>query len=293
LVINNGGTHPPSSNTQTFTTYNFVVGNTYDFDLFYCERHTPGAAFSIWTNIYFGEPSTYQLTTVVPSTTLPPNAPPANFSYVPLPVTFHDFKFSLANFANGSNPDFQNLKGIDNFIVTDNLSPDWWLPVYYYPYGVSATTHGPASFNQWYTAGWIINGITLYLTLNASNVWVYDNPAFFLLDGQGWGNQGQDINGVSHNFAFCLTAHATFTYTGIEWFELASDDDAFLYINGELLIEQGGTHSATYSDVTLSPYAIGEILDFDLFYCERHTPGASLHLATNAFLGPATCQWNY
>jgi len=295
LVLNNGGTHNATATTLSFTSWGLTVNSTYDFDLFYCERHTPGATLSISTNIYFGTVVNYNLTEQVPTTTVTAGTPPTAVSYIPLYPTFHDFKFSATGkkFVNGSNPDFQSLTGVDPNIVSPWLGADG-KPVYRNTYSLTATTHGEQPFVQWFNQGWIIDGIVLYLTLNASNIWVYDNPSFFLIDGQGWGNQGEDLNNVSHNFAFCLELHETFTYTGVEWVSVASDDDTFLYINGQLVINQGGTHAATYTwvDLTTLGLTLGATTDFDLFYCERHTPGAAFHLATNAYLGPATCQWN-
>jgi len=51
LVIDLGGVHGPESQAVSLDTLGLTVGNTYDFDLFFAERHTSGSDIRIDTSI--------------------------------------------------------------------------------------------------------------------------------------------------------------------------------------------------------------------------------------------------
>jgi fibro-slime domain-containing protein len=51
LVIDLGGVHAALSDSVDVTTLGLTLGNTYDFDLFFAERHTTASNFRIDTSI--------------------------------------------------------------------------------------------------------------------------------------------------------------------------------------------------------------------------------------------------
>ena len=76
-------------------------------------------------------------------------------------------------------------------------------------------------------------------------------------------------------------------------FSFIGDDDVYFFINGELVCEIGGTHSAADSAVSLNGKVAqelgledGDICTFDMYLAERHTNGINLNLKTNIEMMP-------
>lgn len=191
-----------------------------------------------------------------------------------------------------SHPDFQYRIGTDRGIVTDTIGPDR-KPVYAYPPGESSpTTNGVESFDQWYRD---VEGVNLTTDLDLTLTRVQDDPAvyrfddgtFFPIDNQLFGNEGQ-----SHNYWFTFEVHAQFTYQGGEVFTFRGDDDVWVYINDELVIDLGGVHGAQTASVDLDAVAAsigiapGNDYAFDLFFAERHTSASSFRMGQRATCTP-------
>jgi len=51
LAVDLGGVHPAVSGSVSLDSLSLTVGNTYDFDLFFAERHTTQSNFRIDTSI--------------------------------------------------------------------------------------------------------------------------------------------------------------------------------------------------------------------------------------------------
>jgi len=89
-----------------------------------------------------------------------------------------------------------------------------------------------------------------------------------------------------------LTFTGSFNYTANEWFSISSDDDSWLFVNNQLVIDQGGIHNPTTAVVNLAPLetqlglVVGQPFNFSLFYAERHVPGADFAFATNIGVPP-------
>lgn len=111
-----------------------------------------------------------------------------------------------------------------------------------------------------------------------------DHQQFFWLDGRGF---GEEPEGKNHNFAFSMELHHEFTYHGGEFFEFYGDDDAWVFINGKLVLDLGGLQSEVHGKVDLDQMADklvmtkGRKYSFDFFYTERHTPQSNCVITTN------------
>jgi len=182
-------------------------------------------------------------------------------------------------------PDFEDftsetgLKGI----VEATLGPDM-KPVYAAD-GPTAQTSGPANYAQWYNNTPDTNiafAVDLLLTEVTPGQFSFESDAFFPVDDQGWGNQGQP-----HNFHFTTEIHTIFNYQGGEVFTFIGDDDLWLFINGQLAIDLGGVHPELSATVDLDAeadtlgIAIGGAYAMDIFHAERHTVDSNFRIDTS------------
>jgi len=103
-----------------------------------------------------------------------------------------------ARFSSRSHPDFEKTIADDRGLVAVDLGSDS-KPVYA-PAGGTVTVSGKASFDQWYRD---VAGINMHfeqplpLTQNPPGTYIFDNQAFFPLDGKGFPETF-----FGHNFHF-------------------------------------------------------------------------------------------
>jgi len=70
-------------------------------------------------------------------------------------------------------------------------------------------------------------------------------------------------------------------------FKLGSDDDSWVFVDGSLVVDNGGVKPVVDAPYTVTKLAAGSHT-FDVFYADRHGAGANLHLSTAFPLVPRT-----
>jgi fibro-slime domain-containing protein len=205
-------------------------------------------------------------------------APAATQASITLTTTLRDF--------NASHPDFEAVVATDQGFVGTTIGADR-KPVYVGGAG-TPTTSGAANFNQWYNDVAGINlsmPYDLVLTDIGGGVYQYQNSSFFPVDGQLLGNEGR-----AHNYHFTLELHSQFTYQAGQMFSFSGDDDVFVFIDDELVIDLGGVHPVQSASVNLDTLGLtaGQDYAFDLFFAERHTTESNFKMQTSVVLEQPT-----
>ncbi len=112
------------------------------------------------------------------------------------------------------------------------------------------------------------------------------------------------------NYGYTMVSNGEFVYQENEnlYFEFEGDDDVYLFLNGELVLDLGGGHSVSSCRFNVNDYVKwakkvladptsytdaqvaranalnlddGEIASFDFYYMERHGYGANMRILTN------------
>lgn len=204
----------------------------------------------------------------------------------PLPIT----GTMIANYFTvtaGGAGDFQTYccGDVRSDLVQSTLGPNG-LPVY------NTASVGPQTMTgydsvtkelQWWTPGVTNGGDTVAATGSVLVGFPYSNGALFPANGAGSDNSSgfQTVH-----FASSLNLGATYDVT----FSVAADDDAFLFIGGQLFTGVGGVHAKTSAPTVTKRFGPGSYA-FDLFFADRHTTDSSLDISGTIAPVPEPATW--
>lgn len=182
-----------------------------------------------------------------------------------------------------ANPDVErSIDGVQTGLVDPTLGPDG-LPVR----SAFSLTFSPTSSNhindvnaaneiQWWTPSATVKPDLGYPSTvsipfdQESNLF----PSGFNFNGGDAGYLSAHLSGT-----FDTPAGGTITVT------TGSDDDLWLYIDGNLLVDNGGVHAFATTPTTSAPLSDGTHT-IDVFFADRHTVQAGLEINADITLDP-------
>lgn len=121
---------------------------------------------------------------------------------------------------------------------------------------------------------------TVRLVRDSAGVYWYINDDYRPINGMLFGNEGKAVN---YHFTVAIDASFTYAADAGQWFEIRCTDDAYLFINGRLVLDLGGYgyNKVMYIDMDRLGLPDGETAQLQLFHAQRQQGLAIFRLRTN------------
>ncbi len=149
------------------------------------------------------------------------------------------------------------------------------------------------NFSQWFRDVRGVNSsqpLTMTLNRSSNGTYVFDDKTdpvfdtlggFFPINGELYGN----YSNTNKNFHFTFELQTEFTYRAGEGltFTFIGDDDVWVFIDGKLVIDIGGVHSAVSQTIELDRLnwlQDGRSYTLSFFFAERHTTQSNFRIET-------------
>lgn len=192
----------------------------------------------------------------------------------------------------GDHPDFQpdDCMGVTTGMVEKRLGKNG-KPV---PTDIScASDH----LSDWFLPETLTGGYTnemcfnLSLKKNEEGLFQFDTTDFYPADDFLYLDPDQKIenpnnsngDGQSHNYYFTMELGAEFEYVPGQTFYFRGDDDVWVFIDSQLVVDIGGVHGPSEGIVDLDTLGLikGQTYQFKLFFAERFCCGSNFKMITS------------